>query len=79
MLVATHEVGGPKGRLDLVDKRQVGDAVEQLLQHDAQLEAGEAGTQAEVGTEPEGDVLVGRAPKVEGGRVGEDGLVPVGR
>ena len=58
----------------------VGQPVEQVLEHDPDLHAGEVGAEAEVRAAPaEGDVGVGVAPDVEGVGVVEDALVPVGR
>src|SRR5581483_7357137 len=78
-LVAAHEVGGAGGRFGGVNQLGVGQLLEQLLEQHAQLEAGQAGAQAEVGAEPERHVLVRRAADVERRRVGEHGLVAVGR
>src|SRR5581483_7361897 len=78
-LVAAHEVGGAGGRFGDVDQLEVGQLLEQLLEQHAQLEAGQAGAQAEVGTEAERHVLVRRAADVERRSVGEHVLVAVGR
>src|SRR5687768_2360492 len=62
-------------RLGAGDQAPVGDAPQQLLEHDPDLEAGQGGTQAEVGAEPERHVVVVRPGDVEALRVGEDAVV----
>ncbi len=58
----------------------VGHPVEEAVEHDPDLHAGQVGPQAEVGTPAtEGHVVVGGPPDVERVRIGEDRLVPVGR
>ncbi len=58
----------------------VGHPVEQVLEHDPDLHAGQVGAEAEVGSAAaEGDVGIGVAADVEGVGVVEDGLVAVGR
>ena len=58
----------------------VGHAVEQVLEHDPDLHAGQVGPEAEVrAAAPEGDVRVGVTADVEGVGVVEDVLVAVGR
>ena len=58
---------------------QVGEAIEELVEHHGDLEAGQAGAEAEVRAEAERHVLVGRALHVEAERVVEHVLVAVGR
>src|SRR6478752_7024099 len=78
-LVAADEVGGPVSRFGWVHQAQVGEPIEHLLEDDAQLEAGEAGAQAEVRPEAEGDVLVRRATDVELEWIREHGFIAIGR
>ena len=59
--------------------RSVGHAGEQLVEHHRDLEARQAGAEAEVGAEAERHVLVGRAGDVEAERIVEHVLVAVGR
>ena len=74
------EVGLPAVQRAPLDRQaQVGHAGQQPLDHDAQLQAGQLVAQAEVGAEAERHVRVGVARDVEGVRVLEDRLVPVGR
>src|SRR5207244_9580229 len=65
--------------LDPAVELHVGEAPEQLLEHDLDLEPREVRPQAEVVAEAEGEVLVRRSADVEPVRVREDVLVPVGR
>ena len=52
---------------------------DEQLQHDADLEAGEAGAEAEVGAPAETEMRIRRAADVEPERLGEHRLVAVGR
>ena len=66
--------------LHLAVETNVGDAVEQAVEHHHDLHAGQVGAEAEVGAATaERYVVVGRARDVEGVGIGEHGLVPVGR
>ena len=56
---------------------KVGQALQQLLEEHAQLEAGQARAQAEVRAEAEGEMVVRRALDIEGERIGEDRGVAV--
>ena len=78
MLDAVDELG--LEALHVPGLADVGHAVEQVLEHDPDLHAGQVGAEAEVGAAAaEGDVGVGVAPDVEGVGVVEDALVAVGR
>ena len=66
--------------LHLAVLADVGQAVEEVLEHDPDLHAGQVGAQAEVGAAAaEGDVRVGVPADVEDVGMLEDVLVPVGR
>ena len=74
------EVGRPARQRGAVDGQvQVGQAGQQALDHDPELQAGQLVAQAEVGAEAEGHVRVRAAGDVEGVGVVEDRLVAVGR
>ena len=74
------EVGRPAGQRAALDgEAEVGQAGQQPLDHDLELQPGQLVAQAEVGAEAEGHVRVGAAGDVEGVGVVEDRLVAVGR
>jgi hypothetical protein len=78
LLDAADEVRGAPPRRLAVGERQGGHAPHQLLEEDAQLEAGEVGAEAEVRADAEGDVVVGRAPDIEPMRLAKGGGIAVG-
>ena len=66
--------------LDVAGHADVGEPVEQVLEHHDDLHAGQVGAQAEVGSAPaEGHMGVGFPADVESIGLLEYGLVPVGR
>ena len=71
VLDAVDEVGAEP--LDLAVESDVGEPLEESVIHDADLHAGQVGTQAEVGSAAaEGHVVVGTAGDIEGVGVFED-------
>src|SRR5438445_949360 len=75
VLDAADEVGAEPGRR--AGELDVGQAAEQLLEHDPDLQAREVGAEAEVGADPEAEVVVRMPSDVEAVGMGEVLLVAV--